>query len=182
MLNQFLCVYINVLSDGASLFSVFLQLFFFCNSSAQTVKQRGHFQPIAKNKKQKSQRKCIRKRTKERTLLRDNPPPLQNQAAAKTPSIISLQITVTHLDGLALVQWWWWWVEGGGAGGGLHWQMGAWSLSGIWVQRHSMRPPQSIALAARPLERASVSSGERRGRKKKKIHGGAKDQWGTRGH
>lgn len=92
-------------------------------------------------------------------------PPLQNQAAAKTPSIISLQITVTHLDGLALVQWWWWWwVEGGG----LHWQMGAWSLSGIWVQRHSMRPPQSIALAARPLERASVSSGERRGGEKKK--------------
>lgn len=45
--------------------------------------------------------------------------------------------------------------------------MGASSLSGIWVQRHSMRPPQSIALAARPLERASVSSGERRGGKKK---------------
>lgn len=102
-------------------------------------------------------------------------PPLQNQAAAKTPSIISLQITVTHLDGLALVQWWW--VEGGDYIG--KWGPGVFQgfgSSGTVCGRHR------ALLWQRVLSSEHLSRVEKEGGGKKKIHGGAKDQWGTRGH
>lgn len=174
MLNQFLCVYHNVLSDGASLFSVFftfLQLFLqrFGADGETTRTFSTH------HKKKKGAEKMHPQANKGAHTSARQSPPLQNQAAAKTPSIISLQITVTHLDGLALVQWWW--VEGGDYIG--KWGPGVFQgfgSSGTACGRHRALHWQRV------LSSEHLSRVEKEGGKKKKIHGGAKDQWGTRGH